>query len=403
VDEASIFATEDRYLAPVFQKYPIAIVKGEGAKLWDAAGREYIDFMGGYGVAIVGHCNPYVVEAIKKQVSKLITCHGSLYNDARSEFLETLATISPEGLTKIYLGNSGAEAVECAMKVARKATGRREIIATSGAFHGKTLGALSVTWNPKYRTPFEPLLADVKFVPFGDAQKAYETVSNATAAVIVEPIQGESGIHPAPKGYLEALRKMADEKSCLLIFDEIQSGLARTGKMWAHQHTQAKPDIMCTAKGIGGGFPLSATIASETVMSAFKPGDHTSTFGGNPLACAAGIATIQYLREHRLENRAERLGERLKKGLEGLREEHKVVREVRGRGLMLAMELRFDVKNILFSALKRGLILLYSGKNVLRFLPPLVITEEEIDRGLMVLDELLAEEDRARLQVSSSA
>jgi len=400
VDEASIFATEDLYLAPVYQKYPVAIVRGDGAKLWDAAGREYIDFMGGYGVAIVGHCNPYVVEAIKRQASRLITCHGSLYNDARAEFLLELASISPDGLTKIYLGNSGAEAVECAIKLARKATGRREIVAMSGAFHGKTLGALSVTWNPKYRVSFEPLLTDVRFVPFGDAQKAYEAVSDNTAAIIVEPIQGESGIHPAPEGYLEALRKIADEKGCLLIFDEIQSGLARTGRMWAHQHTQAKPDIMCTAKGLGGGFPLSATIASDKVMLAFKPGDHTSTFGGNPLACAAGSATLRYLKEKELEKRAEQLGERLKKGLEALKEEHKVVREVRGRGLMLAMELRFDVKNILFSALKKGLILLYSGKNVLRFLPPLVITEEEIDQGLRILDELLTEEDRAHFQTN---
>ncbi len=396
--EESLFAKEDRYLAPVYQKYPVAAVRGEGAKIWDADGREYIDFMGGYGVAIVGHCNPYVVEAVKNQASKLITCHGSLYNDTRADFLEALASISPEGLTKIYLGNSGAEAVECAIKLARKATGRREIIATSGAFHGKTVGALSITWNPKYRSPFEPLLADVKFVPYGDEQKAYDAASDKTAAIFVEPIQGESGVHPAPEGYLEALRKIADEKGCLLIFDEIQSGLARTGKMWAHQHTSAKPDIMCVAKGIGGGLPLSAVIASEDVMSAFNPGDHTSTFGGNPLSCAAGLATLRYLKDYDLVKRAECLGNKMMKGLERLREEHRVVREVRGRGLMLALELRFDVKNILFSALKKGVILLYSGKNVLRFLPPLVISEEEVKRGLMVLDDLLAEEDRVRLQ-----
>ncbi|MEM3387529.1 MAG: aspartate aminotransferase family protein [Nitrososphaerales archaeon] len=398
MDEASIIAKEERYLAPVFQKYPVAAIKGEGAKIWDANGKEYIDFMGGYGVAIVGHCNPYVVEAVKSQASKLITCHGSLYNDVRADFLEALASISPEGLTKIYLGNSGAEAVECAIKLARKATGRREIIATSGAFHGKTLGALSITWNPKYRSPFEPLLTDVKFVPYGDGQKAHETVSDKTAAIIVEPIQGESGIHPAPEGYLESLRKIANEKGCILIFDEIQSGLARTGKMWAHQHTSAKPDVMCVAKGLGGGFPLSAVIATENVMSAFKPGDHTSTFGGNPLSCAAGLATIRYLRDFDLAKRAETLGKKMMEGLEELRERHKVVREVRGRGLMLALELRFDVKNILLSALKKGVILLYSGKNILRFLPPLVISEEEIEHGLMVLDELLAEEDRSRLQ-----
>ncbi|MFN3621571.1 MAG: aspartate aminotransferase family protein, partial [Nitrososphaerales archaeon] len=254
-------------------------------------------------------------------------------------------------------------------------------------------------WNPKYRSPFEPLLTDVKFVPYGDEQKAYEAVSEKTAAIIVEPIQGESGIHPAPEGYLEALRKIADEKGCILIFDEIQSGLARTGKMWAHQHTLAKPDVMCVAKGVGGGLPLSAVIALESVMSAFKPGDHTSTFGGNPLSCAAGLATIRYLRDYDLAKRAETLGKKMMKGLEELAEKHKVVRDVRGRGLMLALELRFDVKNILFSALKKGVILLYSGKNILRFLPPLVISEEEIEQGLMVLDELLAEEDKIRLQI----
>ncbi|MCX8191997.1 MAG: acetylornithine/succinylornithine family transaminase, partial [Nitrososphaerales archaeon] len=357
---------EDRYFAPVYQKMPIAIVRGSGASVWDVNGREYVDCMGGYGVALVGHCNPKVVEAIKRQAERLITCHGSIYNDVRATLLEKLISIAPKGLDRVYLANSGAEAVECALKLAVKYTGKSEIIAMTGSFHGKTIGALSATWNPKYREVYSALLTNVKFAPFGNLEKVEELVNNNTAAIIVEPIQGEGGIHVAPDSFLQGLRELCDRKNVVLIFDEIQSGFGRTGKMWCAQHWNVEPDVMCVAKGIGGGFPIGATLAKGEIMSVFKPGDHTSTFGGNPLACAATSATIDYLLENNLVERAARLGSIFKSGLEELAKKHKIVREVRGLGLMLGLESRFDVKDILLNGIREGVLLLYAGRNVLR-------------------------------------
>ncbi|MCS7116450.1 MAG: aspartate aminotransferase family protein [Nitrososphaerota archaeon] len=387
---------EDRYFAPVYQKMPIAIVRGSGASVWDVNGREYVDCMGGYGAALVGHCNPKVVEAIKRQAERLITCHGSIYNDVRATLLEKLISIAPKGLDRVYLANSGAEAVECALKLAVKYTGKSEIIAMTGSFHGKTIGALSATWNPKYREVYSALLTNVKFAPFGNLEKVEELVNNNTAAIIIEPIQGEGGIHVAPDSFLQGLRELCDRKNVVLIFDEIQSGFGRTGKMWCAQHWNVEPDVMCVAKGIGGGFPIGATLAKGEIMSVFKPGDHTSTFGGNPLACAATSATIDYLLENNLVERAARLGSIFKSGLEELAKKHKIVREVRGLGLMLGLESRFDVKDILLNGIREGVLLLYAGRNVLRFLPPLVIREEQIKFTLDVLDRLLGEEERVR-------
>ncbi|MEM1524750.1 MAG: aspartate aminotransferase family protein [Nitrososphaerales archaeon] len=387
---------EDKYFAPVYQKFPIAIVRGFGATVWDINGKEYVDCMGGYGVALVGHCNPKVVEAIKKQAERLITCHGSLYNDTRATLLEKLIKIAPKSLDKVYLANSGAEAVECALKLARKYTGKPEIIAMTGSFHGKTLGALSTTWNPKYREAYSNLLTHVRFAPFGKLDKVEELISNDTAAIIVEPIQGESGIHVAPNGFLKGLREICDRKNILLIIDEIQTGFGRTGKMWCAQHWNVEPDIMCVAKGIGGGFPIGATLAKSEIMSIFKPGDHTSTFGGNPLACAAASAAIDYLLENNLIENAAKMGSIFKSGLEGLAKKHKIVREVRGLGLMLGLESRFDIRSILLNGIRDGVLLLYSGRNILRFLPPLVIKEEQIKFTLDVLDRLLSEEEAIR-------
>ncbi|MEM2850947.1 MAG: aspartate aminotransferase family protein, partial [Candidatus Bathyarchaeia archaeon] len=297
MNEKTIIETEDAHTAHVYQKFNLVIEKGSGAILWDINGKRYIDCMGGYGVSLVGHCHPRVVEAIHNQVEKLITCHGSLYNKTRVELLERLVKISPRGLEKIYLCNSGAEAVECAIKLARKHTGKNEIIAFTGSYHGKTLGALSATWNPKYREPFEPLVPGFKFVPFGKIEKVDEAISEKTAAILIEPIQGESGIHVPPNGFLEALRKLCNEREILLIFDEVQSGLGRTGKMWASEHWGVVPDVMCVAKGIAGGIPMGATLATADIMSSLKMGEHTSTFGGNPLACAAASATIDVILE----------------------------------------------------------------------------------------------------------
>ncbi|HDM45193.1 MAG TPA: aspartate aminotransferase family protein [Candidatus Bathyarchaeota archaeon] len=388
---------EDTYGAHVYSKYPITIVKGKGALLWDKEGKEYIDFMGGYGVSIIGHCHPRVVNAIKEQCEKLITCHGSLYNDKRAEFLEKIVNITPKTLEKAFLCNSGAESVECALKLALKYTGKTEVVAMKRGYHGKTLGALSATWNMKYRKPFRQVIhPNVKFVPFGDAEALRETVSNNTAAVIVEPIQGEGGVNIPPNGYLTEVQEICREKDVLLIVDEIQTGLGRTGKLWACQHWKVEPDVMCLAKGVAGGVPMGVTLARREVMDSLKVGEHTSTFGGNPLACAAASATIDVLISEKLPERAAELGNFFIEELRGLQDEFKVVRDVRGLGLMVGLESRFDVRNILMKALDYGLILLYAGRNVLRFLPPLVISREQIQRGITVLRELLTEEEKAR-------
>ncbi|MCX8171884.1 MAG: aspartate aminotransferase family protein [Candidatus Bathyarchaeota archaeon] len=347
-------SVENSFLAKVYQKYPVCIVKGEGAILYDAGGKPYIDCMGGYGVSLVGHCHPKVVKAIKEQCERLITCHGSLYNDKRAELLENLMKIAPKGLNKVFLSNSGAEAVECAIKVAVKYTGKSEIISMVRGFHGKTLGALSATWNPKYRDPFKHILSrSFKFAPFGRLDEVKEAITEDTAAIIVEPIQGEGGVHVAPEGYLEGLRKICDENNIVLIFDEIQTGFGRTGRMWASEHWGVTPDIMCVAKAMGGGIPIGATIAKEDIMDSLKVGEHTSTFGGNPLACAAACATINAIIEENLVERARFLGDRFKGLLQGLVEEFNILREARGLGLMLGLEARIDVYSILMRALER--------------------------------------------------
>jgi acetylornithine/LysW-gamma-L-lysine aminotransferase len=388
--------SEDTYLANVYQRFPITLARGKGAKVWDNNGREYIDCMGGYGVALVGHCNDKVVKAIKEQSEKLITCHSSCYNDARLAFLQKLISVAPKGLSKVYLSNSGAEATEAAIKIARKYTKKPGIVAMVGSFHGKTMGALSVTYAQKYRESFAPLLEGVKFVPFGDAAKLREAIDEKTGAVIVEPVQGESGIHVAPDGYLQEVRSVCDSKGMVLIFDEIQSGLGRTGKLWAGEHWNVAPDIMCLAKGIAGGVPMGATLARQEVMDSLKLGEHSSTFGGNPLACAAGRAALECIVDDGLMDNARSVGKYFKEGLLALKDKHKIIREVRGLGLMLAAELRFEVKDILFDGINEGLLMLYSGKNIIRLLPPLVIDEKMVSAALSIMDKVLSKEEERR-------
>ncbi len=387
---AKMNSTEDEHLVGTYQRFPIKIVRGSGASVFDDAGKEYIDLSGGYGVAIVGHANPDVARAIAEQASKLVTCHSSLYNDVREEYLNELATILPEGLTKVYLCNSGAEANEAAIKFARKATGRREIVAFTGSYHGKTYGALSATWNQKYKKPFEPLLEGFKFAQFGNLEKTSELVSENTAAIIVEPIQGESGIHLPPEGFLAGLRGLSESRKALLIFDEVQSGFGRTGKVWACENWNVAPDIMTASKGIAGGVPFGFTAMKESIASVLKPGEHTSTFGGNPLACAAALAALRYLIRSDVLARSAQNGEYLMERLEKLRSKHPgLVREVRGKGLMVAMELKIPVKDVITRGFDQQLILLYAGLNIVRFLPPLVISRDQLDLVVQKLDAIL--------------
>lgn len=392
----SVEEIENSLMANVYQKLPIQVVKGKGAVIWDEKGNVYIDCMGGYGVAIVGHCHPKVVEAVKKQVERLMICHCSLYNDVRAELLTKISKIAPNGLSVSYLCNSGTEANEAAIKLAIKHTGKRGIIAMTGSYHGKTFGALSATWDAKYRKSFEPLLNGFKFARFGDINSLKEKITNDIGAVIIEPIQGESGIHVPPQNYLKEVRELTKEKGILLIADEVQSGFGRTGKIWACEHYDVIPDILCSAKGLGGGLPVGAMISKPEIAGSFKIGDHTSTFGGNPLSCAAAVAAIDILIEEKLPERAEKLGNYFMRRLNELKEKHRIIRDVRGVGLMIGIELRFEVKNIILNGLKKGVLFLYAGKNVLRFLPPLVINKEQIDKVIEVLDGLLSEEEKRR-------
>ncbi len=388
--------TEDQFMGNIYQRFPVTIERGLGAHVWDISGKEYIDCMGGYGVALVGHRNPRVVQALKTQLEKIITVHSSLYNKTREEFLENLIKIAPTNLGQVYLNNSGTEAVEAAIKFARKFTGKKGMVAMNGSYHGKSFGSLSVTFSPKYRKSFEPLVESVSFTPFGDIDALRSNVNSETALIILEPIQGESGIHVAPDGFLQQVRKLCDEKGIVLIFDEIQSGLGRTGKMWASQHWETVPDIMCLAKGIAGGVPMGATLVRPDILASISKGEQSSTFGGNPLSCAAGTATIKALTEDRLVENAVKMGTIFRDGLERLKEKHKIIREVRGKGLMIGIEMKFDVKDILFDGITNNLLLLYSGKNILRLLPPLVISEVDINKALETLDVILSKEEQRR-------
>ena len=393
-----IVERENLSMANVYWKRPLVITHGRGAYLYDGEGREYIDYTSNYGVAITGHCHPRVVKAIRDQAERLLSCHGTFYNEARSELLERLTAVAPRGLEKAFLSNSGSEAVEFALKLARRSTGKPGIIAMMGAFHGKTMGALSATWSKKYRAPFMPLVPGFRHVPYGNIERLEGAIDDETAAVIVEPIQGESGINVPPADYLPRLRELCDERGVLLILDEIQTGLGRTGEMFACQHSGVEPDIMCIAKALASGLPMGATLAKEEVMSSLKMGDHSSTFGGGPVACAAACATLDVLREERLPERAAENGEYLMGRLRGLKEKHGIVREARGMGLMVGLELRFDILNVLLGALDRGVLFLDAGRTVVRMIPPLIIERGQIDRAVSVLDEVLGEEEAARLR-----
>ena len=387
---------EDQYMGNLYQRFPVTIERGSGAHVWDIDGKQYIDCMGGYGVALVGHQNKRVSQAIKEQTDKIITVHSSLYNRTREEFLKTLIGMAPKGLTQVHLNNSGAEAVEAAIKFARRFTGKKGMVAMKGSYHGKSFGALSVTFGPKYRKPFAPLVEKVSFASFGDMESLRLAVDDDTAFVILEPIQGESGIHVAPDEFLQQVREFCDKKGILLIFDEIQSGLGRTGRLWACDHWNTSPDMLCLAKGIAGGVPMGATLVRPHILATLGKGEHSSTFGGNPLSCAAGTAALRALTEDGLIENSENMGKIFMAGLEELKKRHPIIREIRGKGLMIGVELKFEVRDILMNLIKEGVLMLYSGRNILRILPPLVIDKTDIAKVLERLDSVLFIEERKR-------
>ncbi|MFH1180117.1 MAG: aspartate aminotransferase family protein [Candidatus Bathyarchaeota archaeon] len=395
MNKEKIIETDQTFMAPLFWKRPIAIERGQGAYLYDTEDNIYLDFTSNYGVAITGHSHPRVVQAITDQAEKLISCHGSFYNQQRSLFIEKLSEMTPKNLSRYYFSNSGTESVECALKFARKATGKKGFVAMMNCFHGKTMGSLSLTWNKKYREPFMPLLQDVRHVPFGKTDRLLDVITEDTAAVILEPIQGESGINIPPEGYLKEVRDICSDKDVLLILDEIQTGTGRTGRFLAAEHSDVQPDIVCLSKALASGFPLGATLCTEEVASTLKVGDHSSTFGGNPLACAAGKATLEVIQDEKLLNRATTMGNYLLTELQCLLD-YSCVREVRGKGLMLAIEMKFDALTVIMSCIEKRMLVLEAGRNVVRLLPPLVLTMKDADTAVQILREVIGEEDSAR-------
>jgi len=377
---------EKQHTSGVYPKRPVVIVRGEGARLWDDQGREYIDCVGGQGAANLGHANPDIAGAIAEQSRCLISCPEIFYNDRRAELLATLTAIAPPGLQRAFLCNSGAEAVEAAFKLARLSTGRAEIVATMRGFHGRTMGALSATWEKTYREPFEPLVPGFAHIPYNNLERADAAITAKTAGVIVEVVQGEGGVHPGSAAYLRGLQQLCQERGALFILDEVQTGFGRTGRMFAAEHYDLEPDMMCLAKSIAGGLPMGATLLGPRVVNV-APLTHGSTFGGNPLACAASLAAIRYIQKHRLPQRAAELGTYLLDRLRRL--ESPLIREVRGLGLLVGVELKQKVTPYLAALMDRGVLALPAGGSVLRLLPPLVIERADLDRVVDAIDAVL--------------
>ena len=376
---------EDRHSSGAYPKRPLAIVRGEGIWLWDAQGRRFMDMTSGQGVALLGHSHPTILEAVRRQAELLITCPEIFYNDRRSEFYAELSQYTPDGLNRFFLCNSGAEAVEGALKFARQRTGRPGIVAAKSAFHGRTLGALSATWNPSYRRGFGPMLPEVTHIPFNDLNAAEAAIDASTAAVILEVVQGEGGIIAAERKFLQFMREVCEQRGALLIFDEVQTGLGRTGRRFAAEHFAVTPDIMCVGKGLAGGLPIGAVIWNE-MFGEWPRGSHGSTLGGNPLASAAATATLRLLDSDLLENVA-RLGGMLISDLRGL--ESPMIREVRGLGLMIGVDLRRRVTPVLKALLERGVLALPAGPTVLRLLPPLIVSEDQLGGVFDAIAEVL--------------
>lgn len=383
---STIQEREEQYSTGVYAKRGITIVRGAGARLWDEDGKEYIDCAAGMGVASVGHANPAVAQAITTQAQTLITCPELFYNDKRAQLLERLAAVTPPGLDRIFLCNSGTEAIEGALKFARMSTGRPKIIAAMRGYHGRTMGALTATWDPKYRKHFEPLPAGFEHVPYDKLDALEEALGDDTAAVVLEIVQGEGGVRPASAAYLKGAQEMCRHRDALLIIDEVQTGFGRTGKFFACEHYGLEPDIVTMAKAMAGGVPMGAFAIGARVESIHKA-THSSTFGGNPLACAAALAVLDIMQEQQLAERAAHLGAYFMDRIGAL--ESSKIRDIRGLGLMIGIEMKSRVGPYLRALMERGVIALAAGASVLRFLPPLVIEQDDIDTVVTQLSEVL--------------
>src|SRR5574337_511191 len=387
-----------RYLVNTYARFPVTLVKGSGVHVWDAEGKAYLDFAAGIAVDVLGHCHPKVAEAIRAQSETLLHVSNLYYIEPQIRLARALSEHSFGG--KVFFCNSGAEANEAAIKLARRyakarwSSDRYEIVCMRDSFHGRTMATVTATGQPKYSQGFEPLLPGFKHIPFNDLPAAERAIDSRTCAVLVEPIQGESGVRVPDDDYLPGLRRLCTERDVLLILDEVQTGMGRTGRLFAYEHSGIEPDIMTLAKGLGGGLPIGAMLAKDGVADAFVPGSHASTFGGNPFITTVAHAVLTEILDAQLPERAAKIGAYFLDRLRELATRYPFVKEVRGLGLMLALELSVPAKPIVDRCLKRGLLILTAGDQVLRFVPPLIIGEAEVDEAMHILDLVLAEEPR---------
>src|SRR5579884_729853 len=397
----------EQYLMATYARFPLVLKKGKGATVVDIDGNAYLDFVSGVAVNGLGHCDPRVVKALQKQAGTLLHVSNLYYNLPQIELAKLLVTHS--FAEKVFFCNSGAEANEAAIKLARKFAkekrdrSRFEMIAAHGSFHGRTLATVTATGQEKYQKGFDPLLPGFKHVPFGDAEAIEKAITPQTAAVLLEPIQGEGGVRVPPKGYLTEVREICDRNGLVLILDEVQTGIGRTGRLFGYEHEGIAPDIMTLAKGLGGGVPIGAMLASGEVAASFTPGSHASTFGGNPLVCAAGVAVMKEVTAPAFLKRVREQGNYLTKRLAQLQKRTSVIKEVRGVGLMVAIDLTIPALEVINKAIANGLLLNRTSDQTLRFVPPLTVRRSEIDRMLTILTEILMEEEREAGSAGPSA
>ena len=384
----------DKHVMKTYGRYPIVAERGEGCRLWDVEGKAYLDFLAGVAVNNLGHCHPKVVAALREQAGRLLHCSNFYHIPQQVELAEWLCEHS--FAERVFFCNSGAEANEAAMKLARKHSNEKhgedrfEVITALASFHGRTIGAISATGQEKVKAGFTPMLEGFKHVPFGDVEAMRQAITPESCAIMLEPLQGEGGVNVAPSGYLKAVRELCDEFDLLLIFDEVQVGCGRTGTLWAYEQDEVIPDAMTLAKALAGGPPIGALLTTEGLAASLGPGTHGSTFGGNPLVCAAALAAMQTINEKTLLDNCRAMGAYLTEKLEQLKGKYSLIKEIRGLGLIIGVELTIEGGPLVIKAMERGLLMNCTVGNVLRFVPPLIVNRAEIDEAMTILDEVLA-------------
>jgi predicted acetylornithine/succinylornithine family transaminase len=391
--EKEIMALADENIMNTYKRFPIVLVKGSGSKVWDVNGKEYLDFVAGIAVCNLGHSHPQVIAAVKEQLENLTHVSNLYYTEPQAQLAKLL--VDNSFADKVFFCNSGAEANEAAIKLARKyahenmGPDKFELITMKDSFHGRTMATITATGQEKFQFGFTPLLEGFTYVPFNDLQALEARISNKTCGIMLEPIQGEGGVNIPDDNYLVSVREICDRHGILLIVDEVQTGMGRTGKLFAYEHSGIKPDIMTLAKALGNGFPIGAMLATNKIAKAFIPGNHASTFGGSPLAMAAANATVKTMLQEGILEHCRKMGDYFLLQLKKLQQKHKIIEEVRGKGLMLAAQLNIEGGDIVNECLQRRLLIISAGGKTLRFVPPLIITTQDVDQAIKVLDEVM--------------